>query len=261
MIESATSAVFQPQRIQTLPSRVHALNAPAMTEELLPFTVRLVRDEDDLNKAVHIRHSAYARHLPDFAQTLKSAESVDAENGVVVLLAESKLDGSPLGSMRIQTNQYKPLCLEQSIVLPGWLKSRRLAEATRLGVTNEKGGGRLVTAVLGKAFYLYCLQAGMEWMVITGRAPIDRQYERLLFEDVFPGLGFIPLLHVGNLPHRVMSSNVDTAEERWAAAKHPLFNFVYRTHHPDLDIGGRRRPHVPPMAMSSFPAQGTAYPM
>ena len=261
MIESATSAVFQPQRIQTLPSRVRALNSPAMTEELLPFTVRLVRDEDDLNKAVHIRHSAYARHLPEFAQTLKSPESADAENGVVVLLAESKLDGSPLGSIRIQTNQYKPLCLEQSVTLPAWLKSRRLAEATRLGVTNEKGGGHLVTAVLCKAFYLYCLQAGIEWMVIAGRAPIDRQYERLLFEDVFPGLGFIPLLHASNLPHRVMSSNVETAEERWVAAKHPLFNFVYRTHHPDLDIGGRRRPHVRPMAMSSFQAQGTAYPM
>jgi len=260
MIHQTTSAVSQPDRIRTLLSRVGAPNAPAMTEELLPFTVRLVRDEDDLSKAVQIRHSAYARHLPDFAETLKSAETADAENGVVVLLAESKLDGSPLGTMRIQTNQFKPLCLEQSVELPSWLKALRLAEATRLGVTNEKGG-RLVTTVLFKAYYQYCKQIGIEWMVIAGRAPIDRQYARLLFEDVFPGVGFIPLLHAGNLPHRVMSSNVDTAEERWAAAKHPLFDFAFRTNHPDIQLGGQRRQNVPRMAMSAFPAQGAAFPM
>ena len=130
MIEPVTSAAFQPYRIKTLASRVGALNAPAMSEELLPFTVRLVRNEGDLSKAVSIRHSAYARHLPEFAETLKSPETADAENGVVVLLAESKLDGSPLGSMRIQTNQYKPLCLEQSVTLPAWLKSIPLSAGT-----------------------------------------------------------------------------------------------------------------------------------
>lgn len=198
--------------------------------------------------------------MPLFAEKLKAPEPADNEDGVVVLLAESKLDGSPLGTMRIQTNQFKPLCLEQSIVLPDWLKARRLAEATRLGVTNEKGG-RLVTTVLFKAFYLYCHEIGTEWMVIAGRAPIDQQYARLLFEDVFPDIGYIPLLHAGNLPHRVMSSNVDTAEERWAAAKHPLFNFAFRTHHPDIEIGSSRQPYVPPLAMSAFPAQGAMLPM
>lgn len=88
---------------------------PKMVEEVLPFTVRLVGDDQDLSKAVQIRHSAYARHLPTFAETLKTPESADSEEGVVVLLAESKLDGSPLGTMRIQTNEFKPLCVEQSV--------------------------------------------------------------------------------------------------------------------------------------------------
>ena len=260
MIHQTTSAVSQPDRIKTLLSRVGAPSAPAMTEELLPFTVRLVRDEDDLSKAVQIRHSAYARHLPDFAETLKSAETADAENGVVVLLAESKLDGSPLGTMRIQTNQFKPLCLEQSVALPAWLKTRPLAEATRLGVTNEKGG-RLVTTMLFKAFFQYCQQTGIEWMVVAGRAPVDRTYDRLMFEDVFPGMGYIPLAHAGNLPHRVMLFDVNTAEDRWAQAKHPLFGFMCHTHHPDINLGGQRRQNVPHTAMSGFPAQGAAFPM
>lgn len=209
-------------------------------EEQLPFTVRLVHDSSDLDKAVRIRHSAYARHLPKFAETLKSAEREDTESGVTVLLAESKLDGSALGSMRIATNQFKPLALEQSIELPEWMRGRRLAEATRLGVTDGKGG-RLVTTVLFKSFYLYCKQVGVDWMVITGRSPIDRQYERMLFTDIFPGAGFIPLSHVGNLPHRVMCSETATAEARWTAAKNPLFDFAFRTFHPDIHVTERRR--------------------
>jgi hypothetical protein len=209
---------------------------------------------------VSIRHSAYARHLPEFAQSLKAPETADAEDGVVVLLAESKLDGSALGTMRIQTNQFKPLSLEQSVALPQWLRSRPLAEATRLGVTGDRGG-RLVTTTLFKAFFLYCQQTEVEWMVVTGRAPVDRQYDRLLFSDVFPGLGYIPFSHVGNMPHRVMSFNVETAQARWAAAQHPLYDFVFRTHHPDLDLGDRDPILMPSVSASGYGQQTTAFPM
>ena len=260
MINHATPPVFQPRRIEMIPSRFEALRAPAMPEELLPFTVRLVRDQDDLNKAVEIRHSAYARHLPGFAETLKSPETADLENGVVVLLAESKLDGSPLGTMRIQTNEFKPLCLEQSVELPDWLKSLRLAEATRLGVTNETGG-RLVTTVLFKAYFQYCQQIGVEWMVIAGRAPVDRLYDRLLFNDVFPGMGYIPLVHAGNLPHRVMSFNVDTAEDRWSRARHPLLGFMCHVHHPDIRLGSPDPAENSSMRLSAYPAAAALFPM
>ena len=227
-------------------------------EEQLPFTVRLVHDSDDLDKAVQIRHSAYARHLPKFAETLKSAEREDTESGVTVLLAESKLDGSALGSMRIQTNQFKPLVLEQSIELPAWMRGRRLAEATRLGVTDGKGG-RLVTTVLFKSFYLYCKQVGVEWMVVTGRSPIDRQYERLQYIDVFPGVGFIPLAHVGNIPHRVMCTETATCEARWNDARNPLFDFAFRTFHPDIHVTERRKALLPALSqVTNQPAATTS---
>lgn len=260
MIDQTTAATFRPQRIETLATDVGSAPSPIMHEELLPFTVRIVSGDEDLSKAVQIRHSAYSRHLPEFAETLRTAEAEDTDKGVVVLLAESKLDGSPLGSMRIQTNEFKPLGVEESVLLPDWLRTRRLAEASRLGVTGTTGG-RLVTTVLFKAFYLYCQHIGTEWMVITGRAPIDRQYERLLYEDVFPGKGFIPLHHVGDIPHRVMTSSVETAEDRWYAAKHPLFDFAFRTHHPDIKIGNPVRRHLPSMAVPTFPSQGVTLPM
>ena len=183
-----------------------------------------------------MRHAAYARHVPALAELLKAPEAWDYDEGSVVLLAESKLDGSPLGTMRIQTNRRRSLAIEQSVELPEWLQDCGLAEATRLGVTLGRVG-RVVKTMLFKAYFRYCQQAEIDWMVISGRAPLDRQYEALLFKDVFPQRGFIPMRHVGNILHRVLAFDVATAEERWAAANHPLFDFVFRTHHPDLELG------------------------
>lgn len=239
---------FQPAA--TMRESTPAINRYAdQPEERLPFSVRLVSCMDDLLKAVHIRQAAYARHLPEFAKALGLPEAADYEEGTVILLAESHLDGSPLGTMRVQTNRFKPLTLEQSIDLPGWMQNQSLAEATRLGVTNDKVG-RLVTTVLFKAFFQYCQFAGIDWMVITARSPVDRQYQRLLFSDVYPDRGYIPMRHVNGLPHRVMSFEVDAAEALWHAARHPLFDFIFRTQHPDIQVQPHGRPSV------FFPIQG-----
>jgi len=204
-------------------------------EEAMPFTVKIVRTQSELAKAVQIRHAAYARHVPELAKLLREAEAYDYEEGSVVLLAESKLDGAPLGTMRIQTNFHRPLPLEGSVELPDWLQGRSLAEATRLGI-KEGGIGRVVKVMLYKAFFLYCLGEEVNWMVVAGRTPVDRQYESLLFSDVFPGRGYIPLRHIGNIPHRVLAFEPSSAEKRWADAKHPLFDFIFRTRHPDIDL-------------------------
>jgi len=215
-----------------------------MLEERLPFTVRLVRTEHELAKAVAIRHAAYARHLPEFAEQLRQPELADFSEECEVLLAESRLDGSPLGTIRIHTNRRDPLPLEQSVALPDWLCQGNSAEAARLGVA-EGMAGHLVKTVLFKAFYLYCLNSGIDWMVIAGRSPIDRQYQRLLFQDVFPGQGYVPLRHVSNLPHRIMCFDVASAEARWAHAGHPLYKFMVQTQHPDLMLDPCGPEHLP----------------
>ena len=206
-----------------------------MVEERLPFTVRVVRSEEALHKAVAIRQAAYARHMPTLAERLKAPEANDHDQGSVVLLAESKMDGSPLGTMRIQTNRFNPLSIEQGVELPAWLHNRSLAEATRLGIDLGRTG-RVVKMVLCKAFYLYSIEMGIEWMVIGARAPLDRQYEAALFQDVYPGQ-IIPMRHFNNIPHRVLAFEVGTAAERWAEANHPLYKFMIQTYHPDIDLG------------------------
>ena len=113
--------MFDQDSIYNSPTHLQNAHMPASSDvdpaslqiprERLPFTIRVVHTQADLCKAVEIRHAAYARHVPLFAKTLAMPESNDAENGFVVLLAESKVDGAPLGTMRIQTNRFKPLNL------------------------------------------------------------------------------------------------------------------------------------------------------
>jgi len=203
-------------------------------KERLPFTVRLVQSEQDLQKAIQVRHAAYARHVPEFAESLRQAEPADLEEGVAILLAESKLDGSAIGTMRIQTNQVNPLELEHSVMLPDWLQNRSIAEATRLGVQGKEG--RLVRCALSKAYFEYCQQNRIDWMLVTGRATVDRDYYRMHFEDVYPDLGYIPMKHVGNIPHRVMALQVSMVQPRWAEKNQPLYDFFFHTEHADINV-------------------------
>jgi hypothetical protein len=211
-------------------------------EERLPFTIRIADDEQALRKAVDMRRAAYGRHLPELAKKMGMAEAADMAQGAIVLLAESKLDGSCLGTIRIQTNRFQPLALEQTVTLPAWLQGRHLAEATRLGVADGQVG-KVVKSLLFKAYFQYCFENDIDWMVITARSPLDRQYTAMLFQDVYPGLGFIPMIHVGNLPHRILAFEVDTVEPRWKAVNHPLYQLIFELDHPDLVLATPQTQH------------------
>jgi len=209
--------------------------ALARAEERLPFTVRVAASEERLRKAVSLRQHAYGRHVPALGELLREAEEKDHAPGCVVLVAESKLDGEPVGTMRIQTNRYAPLAIEESVELPESFAGCSLAEATRLGVVVGRVG-RVVKTMLFKALYQYCVEQSIEWLVIGARPPLDRMYEGLLFTEVFAGGGYFPLKHAGNIPHRILALEIDTADARWRAARHPMYDLYVNTHHPDIEI-------------------------
>lgn len=211
--------------------------AGRIVEERLPFTIRIATSDADIRKAVAIRHAAYERHVPDFANQLKQPEPADYAPSTTLFLAESKFDGSPIGSMRIQSNEGRPLSVEQSVELPDWLQGCYLVEATRLGVT-QRDRGSLVKTLLFKAVLAHCRNVGIEWIVITARSPLDRMYETFTFEDILPEAGYVPMKHVGNIPHRVMAIHVATVEPKWRNVAHPLHTLFFRTEHPDINIGG-----------------------
>ncbi len=203
--------------------------------ESLPFVVRCVRDEAELAKAVAIRRSAYGRHVPELAARFSAPETSDLDGSSRVLVALAKLDGQALGSMRYRTNQGRPLDLEHSVELPPALSGRVLTEATRLAVS-QAAVGRVVKAMLMKAMFLQCEAGGVESMVVTARHPMDRFYHWLLFEDVFPGSGPIPMAHVGMIPHRVMCCDIVATKRRWRLEDHPWYSLFFEVRHPDIDL-------------------------
>lgn len=219
----------------TSEGRSDAAQVEGVVEERLPFRIRLVQNEQDLDRAVAIRHRAYARHVPEVADRLSIPEPYDFFDDSAVLLALSKFDGEPLGTMRVQTNQSNRLALEEAVPLPSWLSAKTMAQASRLGIASGRIG-RVVKTALFKAYYQYCAQNDVDWMVIAARAPLDRQYQALLFEDLDPARRFVPLPHVQNIPHRLMALETRSVEPKWGAAGHPLYGYFFNTRHPDIDV-------------------------
>lgn len=212
------------------------LTTPTRPSTSLPFVVRPATSPDDLRNATRVRAEAYARHLPGFATSLRTVEDADRSAGALVLLAESKDDRRPVGTVRLQSDLERPLPVEASVILPAWLRDDGpCIEATRLGVEASACGALARNALL-KACYLHALAAGAAWIVATARSPLDRLYERLLFRDVFDGGPPRPMRHVGHLPHRVLALPVRELHARCAARRHPLGVFFFETDHPDLVV-------------------------
>ena len=230
--EPASTAPFPEKFIGTF----NADGSVRVGTERLAFEVRQAETQDDLFKAVAIRYEAYSRHLPELGRRLTAPEPADTAPGYTVLLAEHRLDRSPLATVRLQTNEFGPLALERAMDLPGWLHGRKLAEATRLALAGTVRG-RFVTQVMFKAFFQFCLEQDVEWMVVCARPPLDRIYLSLLFEDVVPGGAPIPLKHSASIPHRALAFEVATAEARWRTAGHSMYAFMGLTVHPDIRVG------------------------
>ncbi len=202
-------------------------------QEYLPFTVRQISSPEDLARAIDLRHLAYARHMPEFAQALKTPEQDDLVKGVMVLIAESKLDGSVIGTVRIQTNVEAPLNMEQSLALPTRFSGQTIAEVRRLAVAPGTSG-RLVKMALLKAVYLYCVTQDLDWILVAARSPLDRMYEQLTLEDVLDGGTFIPLPRDNNVAHRVLGARIAELPARFTAVGHPLHDFFFVMQHPDI---------------------------
>lgn len=201
----------------------------------LPFSVRIVRTDEQLERAVKIRAEAYSRHMPKLGELLETPETIDRDPNSIVFIAEAKNDGQALGTIRIQTNFASPIALETSIELPEVFRGRPLAGVSRLAV---KAGprGRLVKLALFKALHRYCLAKQVEWVLIGARPPLDQTYLDLGFTDMFLDAKPRPLATAAGVPHRILCFEVFTAERRWFSLSHPMYLFMGQRFHPDIEI-------------------------
>lgn len=202
--------------------------------EPLPFRVRLVESTQDLLAAVEIRSSAYERHVPAVGIALREPEPDDHREDILLLLAERKLDGQPIGSMRLQPNFNRPLRVEGEVSLPDRFRGRRLVEGMRLGVQNGLSG-RLVMLALVKASYELCHASDIDFVVVAGRRSVSAIYRSMYFDDILEGRT-IPLSYADNLPHSVFAMPIMDADRRWQTGGHALYDFMARTEHPDIDV-------------------------
>lgn len=209
---------------------------PFLRAELLPFTLTIAQSQQELQQAAALRFDAYARHLdPAQIEGLKRPDDEDLKPETAVFLVRSKETSEVLGTMRVQTNVSEKLGIEKSVPMPPDLQGKKLAEATRLGVQVGPNAG-LVRNTLFKAYYVYCLQNDVPYMVISARKPVDKIYQRLYFKDILPGGQLIPLPYAFNIPHRMMYFDVFDAERDWGARGHPLNGFMHETRHPDIRL-------------------------
>ncbi|HEX4842403.1 MAG TPA: hypothetical protein VFV57_01935 [Limnobacter sp.] len=201
--------------------------------QLLPFRIEHANNQADFQAVVHARQLAYGKHLPAFGQSLLTPDADDLGNDCAVLIAKSKLDNSCIGTVRIQVTQQGRLRLEDSFVLPKALRAGRVAEISRLAIPSGPNGLAL-RLMLIKAAYWYSRSQHVERCFLCVRHPVDRQYRRFDLEDVLPGEQFVPMQHIGNIPHRILWFDVLGIEARWLLNNNPLHANFFEVQHPDL---------------------------
>lgn len=202
--------------------------------ELLAFRVSIVDSEADLERVQDLRQAAYGHHLPALAATVGKPDPVDRWPDVTIFFAEDKITRRVVGSARLQCNRSQPLQIERSIALPPRLVGKLLAEVTRMSVI--PGYAHPVKLALVKAIHLYCIAMQIGGIVCGSRPSLIRQYLNLGFEDLYGDNRLAPLAHTGGLEHRVLFRDTVTSEAFNRERRHPDYDFVFRTYHPDIEV-------------------------
>lgn len=210
-----------------------------MHTQSLSFEIRIARTPQELEAACRVRAQSYGHHLPQLHETMLEPDLLDADENTVVVLCVDKASGSAVGTARFQTNAGGPLLIEHSVTVPEEMRQDTRAEITRLSAV--PGADPLVKLSLMKTSYLFCIATQVRWMVIGARSDaLVRQYRRLGFTSMLDLGRMLPLLHMGRLQHHILMFNVTAAESHWRETKHPLYDFMIETAHPDIQLFSRR---------------------
>ena len=216
---------------------VPPVRQPPRWETSLPFTVKVVSNEEQLVKVQALRAMAYSHHLPGIGETFGRPEGMDRHPDTTLLFAQDKGTGACVGSARIQINWSGPLQIERAVELPEPWAGKLLAEITRLAVLPGYNDPPVRLALV-KASHLFCVAMQVEGTLAGARKALIRQYRCLGFRDLFEDERMVPLPHGGGLEHRILCVNKSGFEERRRNTDDPM-RFVYSAHHPDIQIFDR----------------------
>jgi hypothetical protein len=124
--------------------------------------------------------------------------------------------------------------VESAMRLPPEITGANPVELMRGSVRNG-APGQMVSASLAKASFLLCLRFGFSHVIVTCREPVDLMYRAYQFDDLLAG-DMIDLSYSPCVKHKVLCLPIGAAAERWKTANPPLFEFMFNSHHPDIDL-------------------------
>jgi hypothetical protein len=201
----------------------------------LSFSVKIARNDDQLFRALAVRRESYSKHHPSYADIVAVQDKRDMQSGSLVLVAESKVTGEALGTMRIETNQNRPLQMEADIRLPKAMRGAHLAHVSRMA-TLQGPESTQVKFGLFKALYLYSIAKEIDYLLVATIPPLERLYYRIGFKDLNRRPTALTLSEYGAFPMQVLRAKVSQFE-RETAIKSPMLNrFVFHSVHSDIKI-------------------------
>jgi hypothetical protein len=211
-------------------------DSPTISANTLPFVVRVVRTEAHLQEVCDLRALAYGKRMPEFGRALSVPEPSDKARGTTILMAQDKGTGEVVGTLRIHSNIQEPLPIQGVVDIPKRLQENLLVELCRFSI---KPGYNKTTVRLGlfKAMYLYCYAHQVQYIWVAARKPLNEIYKSLGFHAPDGGEEqWVPLSYADNIPHSILMFDVLAAERTWFDMRHPLYEFMGRTYHPDIQV-------------------------
>lgn len=200
-----------------------------------PYTVRIVRKPDQLQLAVEVRYQAYSEKLQALAAKVRQPGPLDFSHGPVVLLAENRLTGEAVGTLRLNTGASF-LSLLEDIKLPPNIVKERTAFVSRMAVTGTVQERQLVRNLMQKAVFQLCIAKQLNRILLLAVEPRERLFYRCGFSDVFEDGGSRHPAFLDGFPVKALFADTYSMERVWRGEKHPLYDFLFRTFHPEIEV-------------------------
>jgi hypothetical protein len=202
--------------------------------QVLPFSIALSRKGETSDRLFATRLRSYGRH-DDPLQSSAHFRKHLTDDQAVLISAECKVSGECLGSVRVESNVKEPFYFEGEITTAELSTRASAVCISRLNVTNG-AQGRLARAAICKALYLYSHALQCEYMYAFVDKPRARLYTSLGFEPAIESNPSLELNCHDGLAYHLYRSPVDEAMARLPSLNSQMFEFIFKTFHPDIKV-------------------------
>jgi hypothetical protein len=197
--------------------------------------VRIVRTAAQLQRVVAVRMEAYSSRLPELAEQVSAPEDLDYSHGAIVLLAEDCNTGRAYGTLRLNTGRDM-LAMMDDIQLPREIVEGEVAYISRMAAVGNAKQKSAVRRLIEKAMFQLCAAKQLRTVLILAVVPRERLFYHWGFSDVFPDEMPRHPQFLNKIAVRALQCETYTIERTWREKKHPLYDYFFRTFHPEIEV-------------------------